>query len=207
MSVNLKGFQQFVDAIGGIRVNVTDRLPIGGNSTNRTAVGGWIEPGKNKKLDGYHALWFARSRWSTDDFDRMRRQRCVIGAVVQQADPTTLVKQFPKIAAAAKDNMSTGIKQNALDAWVTLALRVKDAKVTSLPFDDTVVTSRQNPDFDLIQRLVRKALKDSMAPQVTETAAPSAGATPSATATPGGTKKKKSTAIDTSKAQSITEVC
>jgi LCP family protein required for cell wall assembly len=205
-SLNLRGFQDFVSAIGGITVNVNERLPIGGSSEHPVATG-WIEKGQHQQLDGYHALWFARSRWSTNDFDRMRRQRCVIGAVVKKANPTVMVKKFPAIAKAAKNNMSTGIKTDDLDAWVTLALRVKKAKVTSLPFDDKVVTDRVNPDYELIHRLVRKALEDSMKPEPKETATatPTPGSSPSSTT---GTKKKTpAKTTDPEVAQSINDVC
>jgi LCP family protein required for cell wall assembly len=212
-SLNLMGFREFVDALGGVKIDVYERLPIGGNSNNPVATGGWIEVGKNQKLDGYRALWFARSRWSTDDYDRMRRQRCVIGAVVEQASPTKMVKKFPQLAAAAKGNIFTGIKPKDLQAWVDLALRIKDAKVTSLPFDDKVVTSRVNPDFDQIRSLVQGALDDSMAPETPATAQPSAGpsagptagSTPDSSASPSVKPTKKP--VDPTKAQSIKDVC
>jgi LCP family protein required for cell wall assembly len=198
--LNLKGFAQFINAVGGLRVNVDERLPIGGNAENPVATGGYIEKGKNKLLDGYETLWFARSRWSTNDYDRMRRQRCVIGDVVSQADPVTMAKAFPKIAKAAKSNLSTGIPLEDLQAWVTLSSRVKKAKVTSLPFTDQVIPNRSNPDYAQIHDLVAQALTASNA--TTSTAAP----TPSASAsTPA--KAKKKAVIDPSKAQNVKDVC
>jgi LCP family protein required for cell wall assembly len=198
--LNLKGFAQFINAIGGLRVNVDERLPIGGNSQNHSATKGYIEPGKNKLLDGSQTLWFARSRWSTSDYDRMRRQRCVIGDVVNQADPVKLGLAFPKIAKAAKENLSIGIKQEDLQAWVDLTQRIKGASVRSLPFTDQVVADRSNPDFELIHKLVNKALK----PIVKPTPAP----TPSTNASAAPKKhKKKAKTIDPSKAQDIKDVC
>ncbi|MGL5828956.1 MAG: LCP family protein, partial [Angustibacter sp.] len=70
--INLNGFKSLVNAMGGVTVNVTQRLPIGTDP-----ITGWIEPGR-RKLDGNDALWFSRSRESTDDYDRMRRQRCMV---------------------------------------------------------------------------------------------------------------------------------
>jgi len=202
--LNLKGFAQFINAIGGLRVNVDERLPIGGNSEHPEQTSGYIEKGKNQKLDGYETLWFARSRWSTNDFDRMRRQRCVIGGVVSQSDPVKLALAFPKIAAAAKNNISTGIPQKDLEAWVELSTKVKGASVRSLPFTDQVIQSRVNPDFDQIRLLVKNALKP------VKKATPKPAATPDASASTGTTVKKKKTtktAIDPSKAQDVNEVC
>jgi LCP family protein required for cell wall assembly len=203
--VNLQGFEDFVDAIGGVRVDVKERLPIGGNSKNRRAEG-YIEAGDNQKLDGFRALWFARSRWSTDDFDRMRRQRCVMGAAVDQADPVKLALNFPKLARAAKDNMATDIPQNELEAWVELATRIKGAKVRSLPFDNKVVVSRSDPDYPAIQELVQDALKT---PEKKEKAATTPSTEPSSSAsTPATEKSKKPTEpVDPTKAQDVKEVC
>lgn len=197
--LNLKGFAQFVNAIGGVRVNVDERLPIGGNSEHPEQTTGHIEKGRNQLLRGYEALWFARSRWSTNDFDRMRRQRCVIGAVVEQADPVKMALAFPAIAKAAKDNISTGIPQRDVQAWVELSQKVQGAGVRSLPFTDQVIRDRTNPDFDQIHSLVRKALRPASTATPVSTPEPSASSV-----TPEPPKKKT---IDPSKAQDVNEVC
>jgi LCP family protein required for cell wall assembly len=202
--VNLQGFQDFVDAIGGVTVDVKERLPIGGNSKNRRA-DGYIEVGDNQKLNGFKALWFARSRWSTDDFDRMRRQRCVMGAAADQADPVKLALNFPKLARAAKNNMQTDIPQNELQAWVELATRIKGAKVRSLPFDNKVVTSRSDPDYPAIQEMVQNALKpaEKKEKSTTPSTDPSASASTPATEKP----KKPTEPVDPTKAQDVNDVC
>jgi len=161
--VDLSGFREVVDAIGGLRVNVRERLPIGGNVENPAGTIGWIEPGR-QTLDGWHVLWYARSRWSTDDFDRMRRQRCVLGALAQQADPATLAAHFPAIARAAQQNIRTDIALDDLDAWVELAQRVRGASVTSLPFTPDVINTA-DPDFAKVHALVRRALAQTSSPQ------------------------------------------
>jgi LCP family protein required for cell wall assembly len=184
--VDLKGFIVFVDAIGGVRVNITERLPIGGSSEDPVPRYGWIEPGRNKLLNGWHALWFARSRWSTSDYDRMARQRCVIAAVTRQADPETVALNFDKIAQAARQNISTDISLQDLDAWVTLALRVKKAHVRSLAFTEGVIDT-VHPDVPRMHSLVRKALQQrSAAP----TAAPQPSRTGSGPTTPRPTGTK-----------------
>ncbi len=199
--VNLRGFVQFVDAIGGVRVNVNQRLPIGG-SVERQVATGYIEPGRNQLLDGYHALWFARSRWSTNDFDRMRRQRCVIAAVTRQADPKRVAFNFDKIAAAAKSNISTDIPLSELDAWVTLTLRVKKGDVRSLPFTDRVINT-VHPDYDKIRALVATAL-DPAAAEAPSTTSP----TPKPTRSPSSKGRGTSTTgTESTTAQDVDAVC
>jgi anionic cell wall polymer biosynthesis LytR-Cps2A-Psr (LCP) family protein len=176
--VNLRGFIQFVNALGGVRVNVNERLPIGGSTENTRATKDWIEPGRNQLLNGYQAMWYARSRWSTNDFDRMRRQRCVIAAVTQQADPARVALNLPRILSAARDNVRTDIALKDLDAWVTLTMRVKNASVRSLPFTSEVIDTT-DPDFDKIHALVARSLQPPRAAPAPATPKPSATRTPS----------------------------
>jgi LCP family protein required for cell wall assembly len=91
---NLQGFQDFVDALGGVTLNVQQRLPIGGITANGTYVPpvGYIEPGR-QRLNGYKALWYARSRRESTDYDRIDRQRCLIGALARQVDAGELLRR------------------------------------------------------------------------------------------------------------------
>jgi len=184
--IDLKGFQEFVDAIGGVTIDVKQRLPIGGNVENPRATIGWIEPGI-RKLDGYHVLWYARSRWSTNDFDRMRRQRCVIGAIAQQADPVTVAENLPAILRTARRNIQTDIALGQLDAWVQLTQRVKEASIRSLPFTDDVINT-VNPNFGKVHQLVQRALKPPAAPSGTPSPTTSARPAPSATSSTSSTQ-------------------
>jgi LCP family protein required for cell wall assembly len=184
--IDLKGFQEFVDAIGGVTIDVKQRLPIGGNVENPGATIGWIEPGV-RKLNGYHALWYARSRWSTNDFDRMRRQRCVIGAIAQQADPVTVAENLPAILRSARRNIQTDIALSQLDAWVQLTQRVKAASIRSLPFTDDVINT-VNPNFTKVHELVQRALKRAATSSATPSPTTSAKPKPNATSSPSSTQ-------------------
>src|SRR3954453_17909449 len=64
--VNLQGFRNMVQAVGGLTLNVRDRIPIGGVGGPVT---GYIEPGV-RRLNGYQTLWFARSRGAADNTSR-----------------------------------------------------------------------------------------------------------------------------------------
>src|SRR5690606_39581374 len=88
--VNLAGFQKVVNALGGITIRVESRLPIGGGLNQLTGkknpIFGYIEPGL-QRMDGYRALWYARSREGSTDYARMDRQRCVFGAMLNELNP------------------------------------------------------------------------------------------------------------------------
>jgi len=77
-----------------VTVTVHDRIPIGGShdasgGITPGSIKGWIEKG-TQHLNGYKALWFSRSRATTDDYSRMRRQRCMVGALLTQVNPVAL---------------------------------------------------------------------------------------------------------------------
>jgi LCP family protein required for cell wall assembly len=203
--VDLRGFMGFVDAIGGVTINVARRIPVGGHRGAdgvERGVTSYIKPGR-QLLNGYQALWFARSRSDSDDFERMRRQRCVIGAVTQQANPQTIATHLSGIMQAAKDNIRTSIPLNQLDAWVTLTMRVKKAHVRSLTFTNSVIASG-NPDFDKMHDLVQKAL---VPPAATPKPSASASASPSSTKKASTRKPTAKPTPEGSTAVDVNQVC
>jgi LCP family protein required for cell wall assembly len=128
--VDLKGFRKMVDAVGGLDVNVKYRTPIGGGTS---PIVGWIEPGE-QHLDGYHALWYARSRQGSTNYERMARQRCVITAMANQLDPQTVLLRFQDIAAASSGLIETDLPQSELGRFADLALKTRSQKISGVNF-------------------------------------------------------------------------
>ena len=155
--VNLQGFEDLVNALGGVDLVVERRIPIGGGASE---VEGYIEPGE-QKLDGFHALWYARSREGSDDFNRMCRQQRIVRAVSEEADPTSLALSIPRLVTATEENIQTDIPVGNVDAFVELALRIKDGGFTSYPITQDVTFSG-NPDWDYLEEWVDASIEDSM---------------------------------------------
>jgi LCP family protein required for cell wall assembly len=176
--VNLDGFSRLVDALGGITVNVNYWVPINGNPGTGELPDDYIEPGPDQRMDGQRALAFARGRFGLTDYDRMARQRCTIDAIIDAADPVTLLERYQELAATTQDIVSTDIPRSALDDFVDLAFLVKDAEVRSVVFDDTVIDPAY-PDYDRIRAIVDEALSpvpaDDAAADGTPTPAPATG--------------------------------
>jgi LCP family protein required for cell wall assembly len=107
--VALDGFVDLVDAVGGVTMTVTERVydPIYPHEDGSTEVIDF-QPGEYD-FDGHQALAYARSRYSSDDYNRMGRQRCVVEAMVKQASPFDLLRGFPAIAEALKRSLETDI--------------------------------------------------------------------------------------------------
>ena len=121
--VDMDGLAALIDALGGVTVDVgPDPLPIGGvtYSGRHVTPEGYVPAGIHH-LDGDQALWFARSRRNSDDYDRMGRQRCLIGALVSQKSPGDVVAHFRQVTAAAAASISTNIPQSLLPALLALA--------------------------------------------------------------------------------------
>src|SRR3712207_5924774 len=112
--VNLEGFSQLIDALGGITVNVNYWVPIGGEPTLGYLPDAYIRPGPNQHMDGELALHYARGRFGLSDYQRMDRQRCMINAIVEAADPLTLLSRYQEIAATTQDIVTTDIPQSVV---------------------------------------------------------------------------------------------
>ncbi|MEU4390723.1 LCP family protein [Kribbella sp. NPDC023855] len=194
MQVNLKGFEQIIDALGGITVNINYRVPIGGDygsgpgSNGHKKPSGYLEPGPDQKLNGRDALWFARGRYGLSDPSRQERQRCTIHALVNSANPQTLVTKYNQIAAAGKQLLRTDIPGEILKDFVTLGLKVKNANVTNVDLDKRKnFPTGQNPDYEAMRELVQKAIQPKTKP-----IASTPSSKPSTTPTKKPTKKPSS---------------
>jgi polyisoprenyl-teichoic acid--peptidoglycan teichoic acid transferase len=156
--VDFTGFRQLVDAMGGITVNVNVRVAINGQTDAGIPPTGYIEPGPNQHLDGFHALWYARGRYGADDYQRMSRQRCVINAIIDEANPVNLLRRYQALAAAGSQVVRTDIPKELLPAFVQLALKSKDHRAKSVLFRLSADFSPGNPDFAYMHEVVQKAL-------------------------------------------------
>ena len=157
--VDLDGFVDIVDAVGGVTIEVTERVydsayPMEDGGTEVVD----FEPGVYN-FDGHDALAYARSRRSSDDYNRMGRQRCVLEALADQANPLTLLRGFPAIAEAIKESVETDIPLDSVPDLIELATVVDTDRALSLsivpPTYIAAVTAEGNiPDVELIHEHV-----------------------------------------------------
>jgi polyisoprenyl-teichoic acid--peptidoglycan teichoic acid transferase len=171
--VDLAGFADLVNAVGGVTINVKERLSYGGIRVDGS-VGqpkGYIEAGV-QEMNGLTALRFARTRDNSSDFERVRRQRCVINSLIDQSNPLTVLTRYQGLARAAQKNISTDIPQRVLPALVELGNRVKNARVRSLPLVPPLIATG-NPNYSLIRQKVQEALTAPVSPKPRVTPGPS----------------------------------
>jgi LCP family protein required for cell wall assembly len=201
--VNLFGFADIIDAMGGVRVHIAQDIPYGGPEDGSAPTG--VLKAGDRKLAGKQALWFGRSRTSSSDFVRMGRQKCLMKDVAEQADPQKVLTSFQRLAKAAKKTISTNIPASMLPALVRLSGTMKQgAPVTSLmyvPPQFHVV----RPDVQVMRRAAAQAIEASTrAAQTTPPASTGASAAPGSSAEPSarpsgsasaGTGRQKTKAV------------
>jgi LCP family protein required for cell wall assembly len=162
--VDMDGFAKLIDAMGGIRIKAGGWVPISGDMVDE-ANGihgmplGWI-PAGDQKLDGYHALWYGRSREFVDDYARIARQQCVQQAMLKQLDPATLLAKFEDIANAGTKVVDSNISSSQLGSFVDLAMKAKgtDVKRLTIGPPDFDASFSTVPDFSQIHDRVKKLL-------------------------------------------------
>ncbi|YCH09844.1 LCP family protein [Arthrobacter sp. alpha11c] len=172
--VDMDGFAKLIDAMGGIRIKAGGWVPISGPVTDEAngihgMPDGWI-PAGDQHLDGFHALWYGRSREFVDDYARIARQQCVQQAMLKQLDPGTLLTKFEDIANAGTKVVESNISSAQLGSFVDLALKSKSQPVKRLTigppdFDASFSTV---PDFDLIHSKVQELLTSQNSPKAND---------------------------------------
>jgi polyisoprenyl-teichoic acid--peptidoglycan teichoic acid transferase len=197
--IDLKGFESLVNSVGGITMDVYRRVPIGGGSSK---IDGYVQAGKNRHLNGFEALWFARSRSDSSDYDRILRQKCVMRAMLNQLDPITVLTRFNKIAEAGREVVATDVPPSEIGTMMDLALKAKGLPVSSAAMVPPLINPNA-PDFALIHSTVRKAIDNSEAidSRAKEPAQAGSRTSPTATAkpTPRATPSRSSQTDDLGK--------
>ena len=107
-------------------------------------------------MDGYTALWYARSRHSTSDYDRMRRQHEVEQAVLSQVDPATILTRFQAIASAGQKMVRTDIPSAMLSQYVELAGKARSIGIKELSLVPPVIDVI-HPNFSAIHDMVKES--------------------------------------------------
>ncbi len=97
IKVDFSGFTQLVDAIGGVDIDVPQDLTDPEYPGTEDSYETFTLLAGPQHLDGETALKYARSRHSTSDFDRSRRQQQILSAVSAQAKNSGLLTHPSKI--------------------------------------------------------------------------------------------------------------
>jgi LCP family protein required for cell wall assembly len=136
--IDFAGFEEVVDAVGGVEVTVTCPFKdwkIKSPELDPEDEDNWyvheLEPGIYE-MDGETALWYARSRLMSDDFDRGRRQQQLLRALLNQGVKLDLVSQAPVLWNTYKDTIETDMDIGRMLQIASLAPGIHDNGVQNL---------------------------------------------------------------------------
>lgn len=163
--VDFTGFQQAIDALGGITVNVD--CPLREAYLDPTRPDGlrhvFFPPGK-VPMDGQMALDYSRSRLSTSIFDRMRRQAKVLLAIREKIlSPETFLR-IPELWNTMNKLVQTDVPAYNILPLARLGAEIKPADIHGLLIDQTMTRQTFSPQGYWIliadQEKVRAAVRN-----------------------------------------------
>jgi len=173
--IDFDGFRRIVDTLGGVDVPVACSYtdwhlidpsydPENENNWSLYTVG----PGL-VHMDGDLALWYARSRLRSSDFDRGRRSQEVLRALYMRALQTDSISKIPQLYNDFNSTVITDLGLDTILQLSPLALHLKNADVRSYYIGRDYVTawmtpggaSVQLPNGPAIQSMLQQALSAS----------------------------------------------
>jgi polyisoprenyl-teichoic acid--peptidoglycan teichoic acid transferase len=193
--VNFTAFEDLVDRIGGITVNVPEDIydpeyPTENYGTEVFSINKGVQ-----QLDGATALKFARTRHSlaNGDFDRARNQQLVIMAVKEKlSDPQvllSLVGSAPEIVKQLSGSVKTDLTLDQVQQLAALVQKIDRGNIQSAVLDQTYTefaTTLTNPPQQ-VQVPIRSKIAElrdtffSVAPNAAVAESASSGAAAGAT--------------------------
>jgi LCP family protein required for cell wall assembly len=141
IKMDFDGFKQIVDAIGGVDVTVDQSLydPYYPADTGHGYSPLYIKAGR-QHMNGTVALRYARSRETTSDFDRAKRQQKVIQAVREKAMTLGTLSNPSKVNSiinAVGSHMKTDLQFWEIKKLMTIAKGIDNSKTTTKVLDPT----------------------------------------------------------------------
>lgn len=176
---DMAGFIELIDAAGGVRVWVEQKIKVPGSVPSGKHPVADFEPGWHE-MDGTDALAFSRARKQDSDYHRMSRQRCVLASLAAQVEPSELVLRWPQLTAAIAENVRTNLTPRDV-MWLRSMAGLDGEQVRVLSLDPETIGRRW--ELQGVREIVRRALDgepqqapakvapvvDTIAPPVTTT--------------------------------------
>ena len=160
--IRFDGFVSFINTLGGINVNVSQPL-----TDHRTDMGFvTINPGV-VYMDGATALWYVRSRYTTSDLDRGRRQQEVMMAVFDRLMSLDIINKGPDLYEQYQYFIDTNLSLEQYVSLLGFASEFAEGNFQNYVFGENEVTNWIEPysgaqvllpNSEAILKLIRDAL-------------------------------------------------
>ncbi|MDZ4158305.1 MAG: LCP family protein [Anaerolineaceae bacterium] len=123
---NFQGFVRIVDSLGGIEVNVGRRLSDTCDLPQRDAKRYCYVGQGVVRMNGATALWYVRSRYSTNDYDRTRRAQEVLEALFSRLMSLDALTRAPELYESYRTSVATDLKWDDILPLLSVATHLTD---------------------------------------------------------------------------------
>lgn len=161
--VDFRGFEQLIDATGGVMIDVDwpvkdDEYPTADYGYQRIYFG----PGP-QLMDGATALEYARSRHGMSDFARAGRQQKVIVSLRNRALQLNMLARAPELVGIAQKSLSTDLSPVQMLALAKLVSQIDRSNIANLVIDTNYVTPFKGQDSADLLRPNFPAIRQAIA--------------------------------------------
>ena len=173
-SIDTSAFATMIDSAGGVVVDVErpirdDEYPNDDYSVRRILI-----PAGLQWLDGEHALWYARSRHESNDFDRADRQQRLMLSLKNRARDPSLVPRIPPMILSLADAVQTDVSPREALTLANLAVKTDFKSVRGMVLTPPEYGQQINrPDLYAILPNRERIRRDVAALLAADPAAPS----------------------------------
>lgn len=136
--IDFDGFRKIIDALGGIDIDVPEAIDDPEYPTEDYGIMHLQIPAGRQHMNGDLALKYARSRKTTSDFDRSKRQMQVILAVRDKALKLNALAQAPQLLAQLRDTIETDMPPDQMLALAPVVAQVRADNIKSRSVDLTM---------------------------------------------------------------------
>lgn len=167
-TIDFRGFQDIVDTLGGILIDVPRPLRDNEYPTDNYGVERvYFSPGP-QIMEGATALKYARTRHADSDFGRMARQQQILLAIRDRALRLNMIPRLPGLVDQAARTASTNFTPGEMLSLAKLATEIEGTALGSLVIDQKLATPFQGdegaslllPRKDEIRRAIQRAIAD-----------------------------------------------
>ena len=168
--VNFSEFEEIIDTLGGVDIGVDcayrDYYPVDDFDPNRSVEDNYYLRTLNVgyyTFDGFDALWYARTRKVTDDFDRGRRQQQLLRAMWRKARDTGLLSNLPSLWGQVTDVVETNLPFDTMLGLLPYVLNLDISNLENFTMIRTYHTTPwQPPSGDYVQLPVYEPIEMMM---------------------------------------------
>ncbi|MCI0648619.1 MAG: LCP family protein [Chloroflexi bacterium] len=159
--IGFDGFKQVIDTLGGVEVAASCSLSdwrLKSPELDPAVEDNWewftLASGVYQ-MDGDLALWYARSRKTTNDFDRNRRQQQLLSAMLERGLALDLLPQGPSLWEAFQDSLETDMSLGVMLELAALAPAVRQNGVQHLSMPQEALRGWRVPGSGEAVQLLR----------------------------------------------------